>query len=493
MKAIIIMFDTLAKDFMPMYGNEWVHAPNFKKLSKKMITFNNFYGGSMPCMPARREMHTGKYNFMHRGWGPLEYFDFSVFEELNKNGIYTHLVTDHSHYWEDGGGTYHNRYTTWDGFRGQEGDRWMPREFANIVDNNNVLNKKGDSVVQHFANRFQQIDESEFSTVKTINAGVEFIRKYNKKDNWLLQIECFDPHEPFYVPEKYRKIYESVQIDNLPYFPKYTAVKTDEERSQISQMRKEYAALISMVDNHLGDLIDELEKNNMFEDTLIILNTDHGFLLGEHDWIGKNIMPMYDEIIHTPFMINVPNVRNIEKVDTISQTIDIAPTLLDFFNINCKRDIDGKSLLKVIEKEVQKENEKSQNILFGINGGHICIYDGKYIYMRGSENEEKNKKLTVQTTTFTNMRGFFSIEELKTIKQIPGNKYSDYLPIFEVQKSNYLRSDLLGNLLFDMENDKKQMNPLKNPDIENEMIKKLIIEMEKYEAPQSEFERLGLK
>lgn len=76
----------------------------------------------MPCMPARRELHTGRYNFLHRGWSPLEPFDDSMPEILKKNGIHTRTVTDHKHYWRDGGATYHSRYSTYEFIRGQEGD-----------------------------------------------------------------------------------------------------------------------------------------------------------------------------------------------------------------------------------------------------------------------------------------------------------------------------------------------------------------------------------
>lgn len=124
MRTIMIMFDTLIKRTLPNFGCEWVHAPNFERLAKRTVTFNNCYAGSMPCMPARRELHTGRYNFLHRSWGPLEPFDNSMPEILRKNGIYSHLVSDHYHYWEDGGSTYHNRYSSWECSRGQEGDPW---------------------------------------------------------------------------------------------------------------------------------------------------------------------------------------------------------------------------------------------------------------------------------------------------------------------------------------------------------------------------------
>lgn len=95
MKAVMLMYDTLTRNYLPNYGCDFSIMPNFKRLAQKTVTFDEFYGGSMPCMPARRELHTGKYNFLHRGWGPLEPYDDSLPEALSKNGIYTHLATDH--------------------------------------------------------------------------------------------------------------------------------------------------------------------------------------------------------------------------------------------------------------------------------------------------------------------------------------------------------------------------------------------------------------
>ena len=124
-RCVMVMYDTLCRHFMPSYGNEWVKAPNFQRLAQRTVQFDNFYVGSMPCMPARREMHTGRYNFLHRSWGPLEPFDDSMPELLDRHGVHSHKVTDHHHYWEDGGATYHQRYTTFDLVRGQEGDKWV--------------------------------------------------------------------------------------------------------------------------------------------------------------------------------------------------------------------------------------------------------------------------------------------------------------------------------------------------------------------------------
>ena len=124
-RCVVVMYDTLCRHFMPTYGNEWIKAPNFARLAKKSVQFQNYYVGSMPCMPARREMHTGRHNFLHRVWGPLEPFDDSMPQMLSSRGVHSHKVTDHHHYWEDGGATYHQRYSTFDLVRGQEGDKWI--------------------------------------------------------------------------------------------------------------------------------------------------------------------------------------------------------------------------------------------------------------------------------------------------------------------------------------------------------------------------------
>lgn len=127
MRAIMVMFDSLNRRMLSPYGCSWTKTPNFARLAEKTVAFDTCFVGSMPCMPARRELHTGRYNFLHRSWGPLEPFDDSMPELLKENGVHTHLVTDHYHYFEDGGATYHTRYRSYEAFRGQEGDAWKGR------------------------------------------------------------------------------------------------------------------------------------------------------------------------------------------------------------------------------------------------------------------------------------------------------------------------------------------------------------------------------
>ena len=125
MRAIMVMYDSLRRDIIPCFGENKVPMPNFERLARHTVMFDNSYVCSLPCMPARRELHTGRANFLHRSWGPMEPFDDSMPEMLKKAGIHSHLSTDHYHYMEDGGATYHPRFSTWECYRGQEADAWV--------------------------------------------------------------------------------------------------------------------------------------------------------------------------------------------------------------------------------------------------------------------------------------------------------------------------------------------------------------------------------
>ncbi|MEG1887091.1 MAG: sulfatase, partial [Oscillospiraceae bacterium] len=264
MKAIMIMFDSLNRNMLSAYGCDWTKTPNFKRLAKQTVTFDNCYAGSLPCMPARRELHTGRYNFLHRSWGPIEPFDDSMPEILKNCGVYTHLISDHQHYWEDGGCTYHHRYNTWEIVRGQEGDRWKgavkkpmePQHLGLMLD-------------QDLVNRSYIQSEEQQPQAQVFKLGLEFLEKNKAEDNWFLQLETFDPHEPFYSMQKYKDLYpheySGKQFDWPPY------AKVTERPEEVEHCRLEYAALLSMCDAYLGKILDFMDENNMWEDTLLVV------------------------------------------------------------------------------------------------------------------------------------------------------------------------------------------------------------------------------
>ncbi|MFJ6623359.1 sulfatase [Kitasatospora sp. NPDC091335] len=483
MKAIMVMFDSLNRHMLPPYGGDWTHAPNFARLAERSVTFDNAYAGSMPCMPARREIHTGRYNFLHRSWGPLEPFDDSMPELLKQNGVYTHLVSDHPHYWEDGGATYHGRYNTWEFFRGQEGDPWKGH-VADPEIPEDLKRLRGDAYRQDWVNRRYLATEDVHPQTLTFDAGLEFVRTNQDSDNWFVQIETFDPHEPFFSHQRYKDLYPH-DYDG-PHFdwPDYKRVA--ETSGQVEHARMEYAALLSMCDHSLGRVLDLMDEQNLWDDTLLIVNTDHGLLLGEKGWWGKVVQPWYNELVHLPLFVWDPRAGTAgERRAALVQTTDLAPTLLEYFGIDLPADMQGRPL------PVADDTPVRAAALFGMHGGHVNVTDGRHVYMRAPATPT-NAPLQEHTLMPTHMRGRFTPAELADLELAEPFTFTKGVRTLRINGRTFINPYQHGTLLFDLDADPQQRTPILDEEAELRMATHLVDLMRANEAPPSQFERLGL-
>lgn len=484
MRAIILMFDSLNRHMLRPYAAEtFVDAPNFARLAATAVTFDNFYAGSMPCIPARREMHTGRYNFLHRSWGPLEPFDDSMPQMLKDAGVHTHLVSDHPHYWEDGGATYHTRYSTWEFFRGQEGDPWKGvvgptppgAGFAAAM-------QRQDQV-----NRAYMPTEAEHSQTLTVDAGLHFLQTNLQADRWLLQLELFDPHEPFFTHQHYKDLYPHDYSGPEFDWPGYQ--KVTEPADVVAHARMEYAALVSMCDASLGRVLDFMDTHDMWRDTLLLVNTDHGFLLGEHGWWAKSVQPWFNELVHLPMFLWDPRTGGRDtRRGALAQTIDIAPTVLRFFGLEPTADMQGRDLAVVLADDQRIHG----GALFGIHGGHVNVTDGRYVYMRAAA-ESANAPLDEFTLMPTHMRTRFAPTELAEWEPAPPFDFTKGVRTMKMPaRAHWMNPWLHGTLLYDLETDPDQVRPLVDDQVELRMVQLLVELMRASDAPAGQFVRLGL-
>lgn len=484
MRAIILMFDSLNRHLLSPYAEDtYVDAPNFARLAAKAVTFENFYAGSMPCMPARREMHTGRHNFLHRSWGPLEPFDDSMPQLLGQAGVHTHLTSDHPHYWEDGGATYHTRYTTWEFFRGQEGDPWkghVGRSAPGDAAHDRMLR-------QDQVNRLYMTTEAEHSQTRTVDAGLHFLDTNAEADRWLLQIELFDPHEPFFAAEAYREQYLPDHTGPVFDWPGYQ--KVTEPADQVEQARLRYAALVSQCDHSLGRVLDAMDEHGLWDDTLLLVNTDHGFLLGEHGWWAKSVQPWFNELVHLPMFLWDPRTGGADtRRGALAQTIDLAPTVLRYFGLEPTPDMQGRDLAAVLGDDTPVHD----GALFGIHGGHVNVTDGRHVYMRAAA-DVSNAPLEQYTLMPTHMRSRFSVAELGAWEPSEPLPFTKGLRTMRMPAAaGWMNPWKHGTLLFDLETDPAQEHPLDDPDVELRMLRLLARLMHENDAPRSQFERLGM-
>ena len=482
MKAIMVMFDSLNRRFLPPYGCDWTVAPNFARLAQRTVTFDNSYVCSMPCMPARRELHTGRYNFLHCSWGPLQPYDDSMPEILKKSGIYSHLVSDHYHYWEDGGANYHCRYSTWDAVRGQEGDPWIGQ-----VADPQIPEHYGQLWRQDVVNRGQIRCEEQMPQAMTMSKAIEFVRRNAKADNWFLHVETFDPHEPFFSQQHWKDLYPHDYKGPHFDWPKYG--KVQEPREAVEHCRYEYAALLSMCDAYLGKILNLMDELDLWEDTMLIVNTDHGFLLGEHDWWAKCAMPFYNEVAHTPLFIWDPRSgKQGERRQSLVQTIDLAATVLEYFGRPIPKDMQGVPLRETIARDTPVREAG----LFGLYGAHVNVTDGRYVYMRAPVRAD-NTPLYQYTLMPSHMRRMYDVPDLQDIEIAPPFAFTKGCRVMKIRGESWVNAHSFGTMLFDLKNDPRQERPIEDKAIELKMIEHMIRLMQWNDAPAEQYERLGLR
>ena len=480
----MLMFDSLNRRMLPPYGCDWTVAPNFARLAGRTVTFERSYVASMPCMPARRELHTGRYNFLHRSWGPLEPFDDSMPQLLQQAGVYTHLASDHYHYWEPGGATYHTAYNSWEFFRGQEGDPWIG-QVPNPAMPDDVSGRKGSGWRQDWVNRSVMKSKEDQPQAKTFAAGMDFLRRNAAVDRWFLHLETFDPHEPFFTQEEFKKLYPHAYTGRHFDWPPYREVRETPE--EVQHCRYEYAALLSMCDYYLGKVLDLMDELDLWKDTMLIVNTDHGFCLGEHDCWAKCWQPWYNELANTPLFIWDPRCGCAgQRRTSLVQTIDMAPTVLEYFGLPLPQDMQGCPLRETIASDMPVREAG----LFGMHGGHVNVTDGQYVYLRAPATPD-NTPLYNYTLMPTHMRNLFSVKELQQATWAEPFGFTKGCRLIRTPARAWF-GNKHGTMLFDAQADPQQLQPTQNAKVETMMIDHLVRLMQWNDAPKEQFERLGL-
>ncbi|MHA3976943.1 sulfatase [Halovulum sp. GXIMD14794] len=497
MRSILVLFDSLNARALSCYGGA-VPTPNFDRLAARTTVFDTHYVGSMPCMPARRDLQTGRLNFLHRSWGPLEPFDVTLTGLMQQTGIHSHLVTDHYHYFEAGGATYHTAFTTWDFVRGQEADPWafqppdLPRLEQETHPHQFEAHRNGYRL-QGALNREWILSEQAYPCTRTFDGALDFLDANREADDWFLQIETFDPHEPFLAPpeirEHFQASYDGPTLD-WPRYQRSGALNPAEE----DELRANYTALVAHCDAQLGRLLDRMDAQDLWDDTALIVTTDHGFLLGEHDWWGKNRMPFWDEIARIPLFFHAPGHARPARCAALTQTMDLMPTLLELHGIEAPETVLGRSILPALEGGTVRDLA-----LYGIFGGALNATDGRhscFLHPPGMEDAPLNEYTLMPQHAVTP----FTPEELGGAALHDGFGFT-VMPVLKIPALPTAKRPPMqgggientGTALHDLRSDPGQLRPFRDPQIEADFADAIITEMRRHEAPPELYERFQLE
>jgi arylsulfatase A-like enzyme len=504
MKVVFLLFDSLNRHALSCYEGSAPPTPNFDRLAARSVVFDRHFVGSLPCMPARRDIQTGRLNFLHRGWGPLEPFDHSMADILRSAGVYTHLVTDHYHYFEDGGAGFHGRYSSWEFIRGQEKDKWRPalrpavdRYAARFHERQHDFAPDINSKLPYYVNREYLEARGEFPLAQCFASGVEFLEAQHDAGNWLLHLECFDPHEPFFAPERFLRDHPDALGGKIFDWPSYG--RTDLDPALLRQLRGNYHALVAACDHHVGELLDAFDRLDLWEDTWIVMSTDHGLLLGEKEYLGKNRPPFYNEVAHVPLLIAPPRNTGIapRRTQTLTQTIDLMPTLLELFGQPIPPEVTGRSLVGVMRADDATRSE--DGCIFGQFGAAINFTDGRYAYFLYPQ-EPFDADLYQYTLMPAHMRTFFEASEFEDAQIVRSLPFAQGFPVWRLPvrkdaKANMTRRYPLldaRTVLFDLATDPRQRAPIDDARQEDRIRAAIVRLLARNDAPAEVYARYGL-
>jgi hypothetical protein len=202
-------------------------------------------------------------------------------------------------------------------------------------------------------------------------------------------------------------------------------------------------------------------------------------------------MPFWQEIAHIPLWLWDPRSgKRGEQRDALVQTIDIAPTVLDFFGLPIPPDMMGTSLARVLDQD----RAPRPCALYGIHGGHVNVTDGRHVYMRGPTGQvpQGNGPLFQYTHMPTHMRSRFAVEQLRTWDKHPGFGFTKGCPVMKIPCGDNLWFQELETRLYDLTKDYAQTASISDPALEARMTRMLVDAMVRAEAPPEQYQRLGL-
>lgn len=393
MNVIFILMDSVNRHHLAPYGGPPGVTPNLARFSQRAVRFDNHFVGSLPCMPARREMFTGRKEFLWRPWGHLEPFDTVLPLLAAEHGYKTMMVTDHYHYWEENANGYMEAFQGLEMIRGYENDNWNVDPVESLPVWADVINHYRPGWGTRYYRNVRDVQtEEDFFSAQVFARGAEWIEKNHGHEPYFLQIEAFGAHEPFHLPEPYRSMWTENPDPSFNFWPPYQDVEamarffehtTPEE---LAFVRGQYLGKLTMLDRWFGRVLDQLDDLNAWQDTMVIVTTDHGHDLGEREAFGKQF-PHYGSHAHIPLLVwhpQLPESLRGKEIAGLTSTVDLNPTIAHALGATDYHAPHGQSLWPLLNGTQQHFRDA---VLYGTYGQGIGCTNETMTLLQGFDNQ----------------------------------------------------------------------------------------------------------
>ena len=365
-----ICTDQQRYDTIGALNNHQVHTPNIDKLVASGVAFDRTYCQSPICTPSRASFLTGMYPSSVHGctngndyWAeaaPLVTalladagYDCALSGKLHLAGAQGRLEPRPKH---DGYRLFHwshGPHSDWES--GHEYSDWL-------LEKGHVLAE----MLEHPEDTPPELHQTTWCT----DRAVDFMEADHDGKPWLMSVNIFDPHGPFDPPNSYMERFD-VESMSGPKFREsdleaqsklgaidFQNVSRKPEEFDAKRIQAAYYAMIELIDDNVGRMLDTLKRTGQMENTVVIFMSDHGEMLGDHGLLLKGCR-FYEGLVRVPLIMSWAGhfiegtVRN-----ALVELTDIAPTLLDLAGVAISERMQGRSLCSLLMDESSTDHHR---------------------------------------------------------------------------------------------------------------------------------------
>jgi len=393
---LLIISDDHRFDAIRAVGDTRVQTPNLDRLIAEGTLFTHAHipsgTSAAMCMPSRAMLHTGRTLFHIGGDGERLLPEHALLGETLRQAGYHTFGTGK---WHNGTDAFNRSFADGDEiFFGGMTDHWNMPAFRYDPTGRYAarLPRCGDPF---YSNKVEQVAADHIhagthSTDVIADSTIRFIEGYDKTAPWFAYAAFLAPHDPRTMPDRYRALYDPETIELPPNFMErhpfdFGMFKIRDEvlapyprtPQEMKQHIAEYYAMITHMDDRIGDICTAIKARGEWDNTLIVYTADHGLAVGQHGLLGKQ--NLYDHSVRIPLVMRGPGVPAGIRSDAFCYLMDVHPTLCDLAGIQTPASVEAKSL----EPLLHNPTDPHESVLFfAYLGLHRGVREGDWKWMQ---------------------------------------------------------------------------------------------------------------
>jgi arylsulfatase A-like enzyme len=376
--VLYITVDQWRGDCLGVAGHPVVKTPNLDALAAEGVLFRRHYAQAAPCGPSRASLHTGTYLMNHRSvlnGTPLDARFTNLALEARSHGYdpvlfgYTDASPDPRALAADD-----PRLRTYEGVL--PGFRAVLDLPEHLVPWGAWLREQGYDVPADVREMYAPVSDApgaparyaaEHTEAAFLTGELLAYVDGQHGEPWFVHAAYIRPHPPFVAPEPYNSMYDPATVPaplrRATFEEEGTAhpllagavlipgLRGPDDEAELRQERATYYGMMSEVDAQIGRLVQGLRELGAWENTLVVLTSDHGEQLGDH-WLTEKL-GWFDQSYHVPLIVRDPRresdaTRGSVFEERFTENVDVMPTILEWIGVDAPVQCDGASVLDLL-------------------------------------------------------------------------------------------------------------------------------------------------